>query len=331
MRQNARPHAFLVAPDSFKGTFSAEQVADAIARGLQKAGAEADRCPVADGGEGTAAVLLGALGGERVGAAAHDPLGRPIEAGFALLADGRAVVEVASASGLGLLSASERDAEAASSAGTGELIVAARDAGASRIVVAAGGSATTDGGVGAIEVIDAAGGLGQAEVIVLCDVRTRFEDAPRVFGPQKGAGPDEIARLELRLHEHAEGLPRDPRGVEMTGCAGGLSGGLWAAFGAGLVPGAAAVLDAVDFDARLRAADACVSGEGRLDVQSLSGKLVGEVAARCRASDRPLHLLAGDITLDDSMVRNLGATAAVSASTLDELEAAGAAVTAQTG
>jgi glycerate kinase len=324
--QNARPHAFLVAPDSFKGTFSASRVAAAIARGLEAAGGEADPCPVADGGEGTAEVLLRAAGGHRVTAPAQDPLGRAIEASFVLLADGRAVVEVAAASGLGLVAEGERDAEAASSAGTGELVVAARAAAAERILVAAGGSATTDGGAGAIAAIEAAGGLGDASLSVLCDVRTRFEEAPRVFGPQKGAGPEAVTRLERRLGELAKRLPRDPRGMEMTGCAGGLSGGLWAAFGAELLPGASAVLDAVGFDQRLGRADACVSGEGRLDSQSLAGKLIGEVARRCRAGARPLHVIAGQVDLDERPIAELGAGSAAEATTLAEIEAAAAAL-----
>jgi len=326
MQRIARPRAYLVAPDSFKGTFTAAEVAEAIGRGLKSAGTRADLCPVADGGEGTMEVLLGALGGERVAARAHDPLGRKVEAAFGLLADGRAIVETAQASGLWRVGPEERDAEAASSAGTGELIVAAIAAGAKSVLVGAGGSASTDGGAGAIEAIEEAGGLGTARLEVLCDVRTPFEDAARAFGPQKGAGPEAVARLKKRLDALAERLPRDPRGIEMTGCAGGLSGGLWAAFGAELRAGAAAVLDAVGFDARLARAAAVISGEGRLDATSLSGKLIGEVAARCRAAERPLHLLAGEIALDEWTVGNLGAASAVIASTRSEIEAAAAAI-----
>lgn len=317
---------FLVAPDSFKGTFSAAEVAGAIGRGLQSAGAEADLCPVADGGEGTMDVLLGALGGKRVAATAHDPLGREIEAAYAVLADGRAVVETAQASGLSLVAPGERDAALASSFGTGELIAAAIDAGAERVLVGVGGSATTDGGAGAIEAIEGAGGLRLATLEVLCDVRTPFEDAPRAFGPQKGADAATVEHLESRLAELAERLRRDPRGIEMTGCAGGLSGGLWGAFGASLRPGAATVLDAVGFDDRLERAEAVISGEGRLDAQSLAGKVIGELAARCRARARPLHLIAGEVTLDELSVHNLGAKSARAASTLAEITLAAAGV-----
>src|SRR5690348_9059425 len=145
---------FLVAPDSFKGTFSAAEVAAAIGAGVEAAGMKADRCPVADGGEGTMAVLLEALGGELRSVRVHDPLRRPIEAELALLADGEtAIVEMAQASGLSLVAPEERDAERADTYGTGELIAGAIAAGARRVLVAVGGSATTDGGRGALEAL----------------------------------------------------------------------------------------------------------------------------------------------------------------------------------
>ena len=203
---------------------------------------------MADGGEGTMDALVGALGGELREATVPDPLGRPVEARFALLPDGSAVVETAQASGLGLVSEDERDAWAASTRGTGELIAAATEAGAERVIVTVGGSATTDGGAGALEAL-AEAGL-RPELDVLCDVRTPFEHAPSVFGPQKGADPEMVERLEERLEELARSFERDPRGEPMTGAAGGLSGGLFGALGARLVPGAAYVLDAIGFDDR---------------------------------------------------------------------------------
>src|SRR5262245_41333257 len=162
----------LVAPDSFKGTFAAPAVAAAIGRGLERAGyPPPDLCPVADGGEGTMAALLTTLGGTTAGAEVSDPLGRPVRAGVALIEDGgTASVEGAEASGLGRVREAERDAEAASSRGTGELIVAAVEAGAQVVLVAAGGSATTDGGLGAVEAIADAGGLNGTRLVVLCDV-----------------------------------------------------------------------------------------------------------------------------------------------------------------
>jgi glycerate kinase len=318
----------LVAPDSFKGTFRAPQVAGAIGRGLERAGLEPpDLCPVADGGEGTMEVLLTALGGETAAAEVTDPLGRPRRAGFALLDDGAtAIVEVAQASGLDLLAASERDAEAASSAGTGMLVAAAVVAGAEVVLVAAGGSATTDGGAGAIAAIEAAGGLRGAALVVLCDVRTPFEQAAERFAPQKGAGPAAVARLTTRLGDLAGALPRDPRGVPMTGAAGGLSGGLWAAFAARLEPGAAFVLDALGFDERLAAASAVVTGEGRLDGTSLEGKAAAEVAARAQRAGVPAHAIVAADALDDAGRRALGLLSVRAAGTLAGLEAAGEAL-----
>src|SRR5688500_14563291 len=246
----------LVAPDSFKGTFSAPQVAGAIGRGLERAGLmPPDLCPVADGGEGTLDALLPQLGGELVAVEVQDPLGRDIRAGFGLVeGGGTALVECAAASGLGLVAEDERDAWAASTYGTGELIAAAIDAGAEVVMVAVGGSATTDGGAGALQAIEERGGLRGARLVVICDASTPFERAPEVFGPQKGADPDMVVRLRERLDKLADTWPRDPRGEPMTGCAGGLSGGLWAALGATLEPGATFVLDELGFDERMRAA-----------------------------------------------------------------------------
>src|SRR3954467_8975847 len=203
------PRQVLVAPDAFKGTLRASEVAGAIGRGLERAGLmPPDLCPVADGGEGTLDALLPGLGGEVVAADAHDPLGRELKGCFGLVEDGgTAVVETATASGLALVAEAERDAWAASTYGTGELIAAAAQAGAAVIIVGVGGSATTDGGAGALEAIEDAGGLGGARLVVLCDVRTPFEDAPKVFGPQKGADPDMVGRLEERLPPPA---PRRP-------------------------------------------------------------------------------------------------------------------------
>jgi len=312
---------FLVAPDSFKGTFPADEVAEAIASGLEEAGIEVERCPVADGGEGTMEVLLGALGGERRRAQVHDPLRRPIEASFGLLGDGAtAIVETAQASGLPLVAGEESDAERADTFGTGELIAAAVEAGARRVLLAVGGSASTDGGAGAIEALREAGLLGRVEIEVLCDVTATYEDAARLFAPQKGADAAAVERLTARLETLAAELPRDPRGAAMTGCAGGLSGGLWA-HGARLRPGAAFVLDAIGFDARLARADAVLSGEGRFDSQSLAGKVVGEIAARCGAAGKPLHLVVGGNAYEGE--RPSAISSISEAGTLSELRRAG--------
>ena len=318
----------LVAPDSFKGTLSAREVAAAIAEGLREAGREARELPVADGGEGTMDVLVSALGGEVRTVSASDPLGRPVEAAFALLPDGSAVVEIAQASGLGLVADDERDAWEASTRGTGELIAAAADAGAARIVVTVGGSATTDGGAGALAALSEAG-LGASalpDIEVVCDVRVPFEDAPRIFAPQKGADPALVKRLEERLDELAATFPRDPRGEPMTGCAGGLSGGLWAGLGAKLVPGAAYVLNAIGFDELMRESAFVVTGEGSLDEQTLQGKIVGELATRCRQGGITCHAIVGRNQLDPFGERIIDLASVTEATTLDELRAAGAAL-----
>ncbi len=311
----------LVAPDSFKGTFSAAEVADAVAAGVAEAGLEADLLPIADGGEGTLDVLLGALEGERITATVADPLGRPVEADFGLLADGRGVVEMAQGSGIRLVAEDERDAWRASTRGTGELIAAAAAAGARQVIVTVGGSATTDGGAGCLAALDEAGV--EVAIEVVCDVRTPWEDAAAVFGPQKGADPATVARLAERLDELAARAPRDPRGVPMTGCAGGLSGGLYAFRDARLVPGAAFVLDAVGFDARARASRLVITGEGRLDQQTLAGKAVGEVAARCRDAGVACHAVVGVAALDADGVAALGLAGVREATTLAELAHAG--------
>jgi glycerate kinase len=324
------PRQILVAPDAFKGTFSATVVAAAIARGIERAGLpQPDLMPVADGGEGTIEVLLPALGGETAGTFVRDPLGRERRAGFALLEGGSgALVETAQAIGLGLVEEAERDAEAATSHGAGDLIAAAIDAGAEVVFAAVGGSATTDGGAGAIEAIEARGGLRGAGLVVLCDVRVPFELAAERFAPQKGAGPAAVRRLSRRLDTLAATWDRDPRGVPLTGCAGGLSGGLWARFGAQLEPGAAFVLRALDADARMRASRALVVGEGRLDATTLDGKIAGELATRARQGGVPCHAIVGSDALDRFGRRMIDLQTVCEAPTIAALEAAGEALAA---
>jgi glycerate 2-kinase len=324
------PEIVLVAPDSFKGTFSAGQVAEAIGRGLMDAGPRArpvDLCPVADGGEGTLEALVRALAGELRTATVSDPLGRPIEAWFGLAEDRRGrvigIVETAAASGLGLVEPAERDPIAASTFGTGQLIAAVIEAGAKTVYLGVGGSATTDGGAGALRALRDAGPLSGVSIVVLTDVRTPFEYAARVFAPQKGADSGQVARLTKRLNDQARRFTRDPRGIPMTGAAGGLAGGLWAELGAELVAGAQFVLDAVDFDHRMRAARAVVTGEGKLDQQSLAGKVVSEVSTRARQAGVPCHAIVGTRELDAFGVRVLDLQAVLEASTLDEITEAG--------
>jgi glycerate kinase len=190
------------------------------------------------------------------------------------------------------------------------------------VVVAVGGSATTDGGAGALEALDASD-VGDVPITVLCDVRTAWEDAPRLFGPQKGADARTVKRLEKRLDELASRAPRDPRGVPMTGCAGGLSGGLWAFRGARLVPGAAYVLDAIGFDGHMREARFVVTGEGRLDAQTLEGKACAEVATRARQGGVACHAVVGKNDLDPFRARVLDFGLVIEAGDEAALEAAG--------
>jgi glycerate kinase len=323
------PTTVLVAPDTFKGTLMATDVAAAIGRGLSRAGIETDLCPIADGGEGTLDALADPLGAEVRTASVQGPMGRAVEAPFGLTPAGRrgatAVVEAAAASGLHVVDESERDPVKASTFGTGQLIAAALEAGARTVIVGAGGTATTDGGSGAIDALRQAGGLpAGARLVVLCDVRTPFEDAARLFAAQKGATPEQVRRLTRRLHALARRFDdRDPRGVPLTGAAGGLSGGLWAAFGAELLPGASHVLDAIGFEARLRRARAVVTGEGRLDEQSLAGKALSEVATRARQSGVPCHAIVGSSALDRFGMRILDLQAVLEAGGIGELTAAG--------
>ena len=292
--------SILVAPDSFKGTFTAVEVSRHIAAGIRSAGGEAVELPVADGGEGTFDVLVRGLGARRVSVSTVGPWGDDLTAEIGLTADGAAVVELAAASGLNLPSVRERDPVKASTYGTGVLIAEAARLGAARILVACGGSATTDGGAGAIAAIEDFGGLRGADVVVLTDVTTRFGDSARVFGPQKGADPATVEQLTGRLEQQARTFlrdrGRDPRTMDRTGAAGGFSGGMWARYGAALVSGADYVLDLLDFDARLAGCSAVVVGEGRLDSQTAQGKIIAAILAR--SGTTPVYAVVGSVHED---------------------------------
>jgi glycerate 2-kinase len=313
----------LVAPDSFKGTFSAVEVAEAIGRGLAAAGLEAELCPVADGGEGTQETLLASIGGEEVAVDdVRDPLGRRITAPFALVDGGRrAIVEMAMASGLALVTEEEQDPWAATTYGTGQLIHAAAQLGAAEIMVAVGGSATVDGGRGALEALANLGGPGDTRIAVLCDVTTPWERCAEIYGPQKGADAAMVERLAARLDAYATELPRDPRGVAMTGAAGGLSGGLWARFDAALEPGAPYVLDTVRFDERLRGCAGVITGEGRIDEQSVMGKIVGEIGERALKAEVPLYAIVGRDSVPPEAAERIALRAVHEATTLEAIEA----------
>ena len=259
----------LASPASLKGVLTAVEAAAALAEGMRSAGADAVELPVADGGEGTAEALWLARGGEWRDADVHDAFGAPRLARWLSLPDGTAVVEAAAAVPL---DPARLDPLAASSRGFGELVAAALDGGAKGLLLGLGGTATMDAGAGFLEVV---GGL-PVPARVACDVTATLGEAPRLFGPQKGAGPPEIAELERRFAAREELVL--VRHKPFTGAAGGLGAAL-ATLGAELVAGAPLVLDAVGFDAA--AFDLVVTGEGRVDATTALGKAPGEVVRRC--------------------------------------------------
>lgn len=281
----------LVAPDKFRGTATARQVAEAVAAVAADLGWHAVARPLSDGGEG----LLDALGGANRRTVVTGPLGRPVSARWRL--DGRtAVVESAEASGLLLAGgAAGNDAVAATSRGTGELIAAALAAGAREVVVGLGGSACSDGGRGALDALP--DGFAGAAVTVCADVGARYLDAAAVFGPQKGATPAQVRLLTERLAatraELVERFALDPQAIAGSGAAGGLGGAL-AAAGATVVSGFDHVAARLDLDEAVARADLVVTGEGRLDATSFDGKVVGGVTRLARAHGRPVVAIVGD-------------------------------------
>ena len=286
----------VAAPDRFRATATAAEVAAAVSRAVAAAGASCDVVPVADGGEGT----LEALGGSVRVTTVRGPLGDPVAAEWRMHPDGTAVVEMARASGLTLVGGPEgNDPLRASTAGTGELIAAALDAGSHRVVVGAGGSASTDGGLAALTALNPRRRLHTGvEVVVACDVETLFVDAAEVFAPQKGATPAQVALLRRRLERLAQIYVRD-YGVDVrdepgSGAAGGLAGGL-AAAGALLVPGFDVVAEALSLAERIAVADLVVTGEGTLDAESFEGNAVGRVVGLAVAAGVPVLVMAGEV------------------------------------
>jgi glycerate 2-kinase len=262
----------LACPASLKGVLTAREAAAALAEGLRSGGAEAAELPVADGGEGTAEVLAPAAGLEaRASTRIHDAFGRGRDAPIRYLLDGSAVVEAAEAIPLDL---ARLDPINASSRGLAELLAALRPG--KRLLVCLGGTATMDGGAGFLAL--------QSELTVptvaLCDVDARLLEAPRLFGPQKGATPEQVAWLERRLAAMEELEPYAD--LPGAGAAGGLGAAL-ASLGAELVPGAPYVLELLRFRDRARAVDVAITGEGKVDGTTLRGKAPGEVARICRA------------------------------------------------
>jgi glycerate kinase len=288
----------LACPDKFRGTLTAAEAAEAIAVAVEAQGGRCVRRPLADGGEGT----LDALGGANRVSDVTGPLGATVSAGWRL-ENGAAVIEAAQACGLSLAGGARgNDPMAATTRVVGELVVAAVRAGAHRILLGVGGSATTDGGVAAVDAIRDTGiDLGAVRFSVCCDVRTPFTRAAEVFAPQKGADERQVAELTTRLARLREDVLA-ASGVDLdalpgSGAAGGLAGGL-VTVGARLVPGFDAIADHVGLDASLAHADLVITGEGRLDRTSLDGKVVGGVLGRARAAARPALVVCGAAEVD---------------------------------
>jgi glycerate 2-kinase len=283
----------VVAPDKFRGTASAAQAAAALGAALRAQGHRVVEVPLADGGEGT----LEALGGANRTTTVTGPLGDPVDAAWRL--SGRtAVIETARASGLELAGGpDENDAVAASTHGTGELIAAALDSGANDVVVGVGGSATTDGGLGALRALYPVHRLRGVRLTVACDVHIRFVQAATLFAPQKGATPTQVRLLERRL-ERLQQVYLDEYGVDVTdlvggGAAGGLAGGL-ACVGAELLSGFELVAERVELEEAMEGADVVVTGEGFLDAESFDGKVVGGVTEMATHLGIPVVAVVGE-------------------------------------
>lgn len=272
----------LVCPDKFRGTLTAREAAAAIAAGAERAGWSTDELPLADGGEGT----LDVLGGSNRRTFVTGPLDEPVEAAWQFEEDCTALIEAAQACGLTLAGGPQRnDPLRATSRGVGELVVTAIAEGARRIVIFVGGVASTDGGVGAVDALPTPLSV---PLEVACDVDARFLAAADVFAAQKGATPDQVRILRERLDQ------LDVPDLPGSGAAGGLAGGL-AAVGARLVPGFDLVASRLEFDERLAGADLVVTGEGRLDATSFTGKVVGRVLERAATVGVESLVLAGEV------------------------------------
>ena len=335
----------VVAPDKFKGSLSAPEVARAIAAGLRQADASivVDECPMADGGEGTVAALVAATGGKAQTRRVTGPLPEmKVDATFGILGDGKtAVIEMAAASGLALLRSEDRNPLNTTTFGTGELLVAAARLGFNQIIFGIGGSATVDGGIGCAQacglpvileggepvsateplcgrdldsVIMIKHGRGspveRVKITVACDVSNPLfgpDGAAAVFGPQKGATPEQVRWLDDALRGLAMRTGRLSEAARPgAGAAGGLGFAMMAFFGASLRSGAEIMIDATRLRDRLAGADLCITGEGRLDAQSLSGKAPFAVARLCKELGVPCVAIVGSATPDAEAAREQG-------------------------
>ena len=328
-------HRIVVASDSFKGCLSSLQVADSVQRGVRDVypGCEVVKVAVADGGEGTSEAIAHASGGIRRTVSVSDPLGRPVDASYLICSDGTVIMEMSQASGLTLLQAAERNPMLTSTYGFGEMIADALDKGARRFIIGIGGSATNDAGIGMLEalgyrftdkdghLLKACGAslskvsridflnvnpyLKEAEFMVACDVDSPFcgpDGAAYVYAPQKGATPEMVVELDAGMRHFAEILSQTESVGNVdspgAGAAGGLGGALKAFLKAEIRRGADIVLDAVGFDDAVKDADLVITGEGRIDSQTMTGKLPYVVAERAASRNIPVVAICGCAEVD---------------------------------
>jgi glycerate 2-kinase len=324
---------YLIATDSFKGSLTSMEAAKCMREGILKVfpDAQITMMPAADGGEGTVEAILSGMEGKAVTETVSDPLGRPVEAKFAILDTGEAVIEMAQASGLLLVEPSKRDVLSATTYGTGQLIKKVMDMGCRKICIGIGGSATNDAGAGMAQALgvrflskdgeDLPGGGGslgnlaridcsaldprlkETEILVMCDVNNPLcgpEGASRIYGPQKGATPAMVLELDKNLEHFANIVEKDlkinARNYPGAGAAGGLGMGLMCFTGARLVRGIDAILDLSAFDEKLETADVVVTGEGKLDQQTMRGKVIFGVLERCEKMGIPVIAVCGRVT-----------------------------------
>lgn len=324
----------LIAPDSFKGSLTAAQAAAAIQEGIRKSMPEAELIllPMADGGEGTVEVLVNSQGGTMYSSVVQGPLGEPVTAQYGILADGTTgVLEMASASGLNRIPSHKRNPLAASTYGTGEIMKNILDRGCRTMIIGIGGSATNDGGMGmaaalGIRFSDKQGNevppgggnlhridsislthkdprLDEAEILVACDVNNPLlgpQGASHIYGPQKGATPAMVQELEQNMVHFNEQLIRH-LGLDMAdrpgaGAAGGLGAGLMAFAGGRIVSGVELIMDTVHMDQLLDECQLVCTGEGRLDLQTLSGKVIAGIARRASAKKKTVIVFCGEWT-----------------------------------
>lgn len=293
----------VLAPDSYKGCLSASEVADSMETAILRKhpGAKVVKLPVSDGGEGLLDAVASRIGASIVHARVSDPLGRTIDAAYAVLGD-MAIIETAAACGLALLSDDERNPLVTSTVGVGEMILDAISRGCRKFLVGLGGSATNDGGKGMTQVPglrEAAEGM---EFTLACDVDAPFigpNGASRVFAPQKGASEEDVELLERRMEQRAaeimEQTGTDVRNIPGAGAVGGLGGAFIAYFNARMKPGIELVLDTLDFDSALEGTDMVITGEGRSDRQTLMGKAAYGILKRASGKGVPVALVSGSV------------------------------------